>query len=1072
MPLSILSASAGSGKTYRLSREYVKLSLESEDASYASGILAMTFTNKATSEMKIRILELLHQIYIGKESPKDEDDILYPLFNQIGHTVFKDRAGKVLKYLLKQYHFFSISTIDSFFQAVIRQFQRELNLDQPFRVELDTKYVLEKSIDTLLNDIIPNSTEYKWLIEWVKEKLVAGQTWDIRKDLAKLGKELFEEGVTESWSELDLDAMQSIFYSMQKYMENVDQKYALTKDKLRELLLRVDLQPEDFKNAKSSFVAMWLKRSYMELLDSSAFRNTEDNIESWFKKDVIAVNCRKLDPAADEFLALKNEVNCLQEDCALTYKSYKAVCKSFRTYIAIRFLYESVKKVCRECDIMLLSESNKLVSKVVKGSDISLLYEKSGLRYQHIMIDEFQDTSQSQWNNLRPLVENSMSLDLDSLIVGDVKQAVYRFRNGDWQIMHSGIERDLSLLGNIERGTLDKNWRSAQEIVSFNNQLFERAKNCLIEAMNQKYGAQKLIEDLDIIYSNVSQHAAISDKLQGCVEVEILSNEVADDIDENDPDINEKYIHHKKWLHQRLHSLYALGYVPGDIAFLVRNNSDASTLVNWMQQWEYEDGNGGRFEAISENGFLLNNNAEVRLLISALRYNLHPNDKSILPYLIHYWSGDNISEDLFSNYSQDRETPFQLEILKELRSGILSEWFSILISKWDLGNKSVAHLSAFLDCVRSFELQNGSDPHLFLSWWDNKSKELGIPQDEKVNAVQVLTIHKSKGLQYKVVIVPFTHTKLVDIKSTNLLYVEELSDPLLCQLGQVPVNTSNNVLADTFFYQNFVEECILTVIDNLNLLYVTNTRPEQRLIIAVVEPKKKEKQKENDSILKGTIGDLILNAFPESFKVSGSTRYFGNLMVAPKLDKIPESRTLIQTNHLVLRTQQLSTGLWLDKELPIVGSAVTDQNTGNVAISYGKLIHLILERLGHWDELDSLIKLLVEEGHIPHEHSEKVRNQLTQFLNIPQVRAWYEPGLRIYSEREIIELDGKAYRPDRVVLYEDKTILIDFKTGKKSVRYAKQLDRYRSLLERMGLPKIEAWLAYIDLAETDQVMKE
>lgn len=1067
MGLNILSASAGSGKTYRLSREFVQTCLQSADPSYAGTILAMTFTNKATGEMKSRILELLRNIAIGGEVIKPHD-LLYPLQKSIGEEEMKRRADLTLRFLLKNYHQFSVSTIDSFFQQIIRQFQRELNLNQPFTVELDTNRVLDDAVNNLLEGLTPESDEFRWIIQWVGEKLEAGKSWDIRVDLKNLGSELFKEGVTDEWGEIDIPLFKDLLTQMKTFIDEVDAFFENNKEELRKLLNQAEVTPDEFKGKSRSFVVTWLnaddimviseKKNFIEALDP----------DNWFSKGKDAIAELKIQPYEQQILILQEQVIQKIEEDLYRYNSYNLALSKFRTYIALRFLYKSVQDITSEQDIMLLSEANKLVKKVVDGSDISLLYEKSGQKYQHIMVDEFQDTSGSQWNNLKPLFEQSLSMDKSSLIVGDIKQAIYRWRSGDWQIMHSRLNQDLmNFREMILAESLEQNFRSATAVVTFNNELFPAIIESLKSMVLHEYAPHDLVDAIDTIYEGIRQEAVKPLNLSGGVEIDILKATNEEET-ENEEDTSEKYLLHRNWLHEKLKSLLTSGYLPGDITILVRKSKEAASIIEWMQQWEYEDGNRNRFLAISENGFLLKNSPAVQLLVYALKFKLYPRNPSVKPSLLEFWSVIHKEDNpAHKTKNEDLNFPEFLRQLFAVRITTLYEWFSSLIRDWELQDVSVAHLCTFLDQIRLFEVTNGSDPHAFLEWWSSKEDTLGVPSDEKISAIQVMTIHKSKGLQFPVVILPFMDEPIIKSMNDDNLYVFDKEDPLLKQLGVVPVREKKNVILKSYFAGFYIEERILKAIDSLNLLYVATTRSVQRLLIAV-DPVTFDKKSGKKSCK--NIGDLLQISLSEEDFVNGKY-LFGDTDYRPwPADEHITSIDRKPISSLHIRNKIMSTGAWLDKELPVAPMSVESEELQQLsATQYGTLLHAIMERLQNIESLDQVIQLLVEEGMLNEAHTEFIKSKAAEFLQHEQVRSWYASGQAIYAEKEIIEIDGKSYRPDRVILEMNKTILIDFKTGKKSTSYNKQLLKYSDLLQRMGLPEVEPWIAYIDSSEFIQI---
>jgi ATP-dependent helicase/nuclease subunit A len=1064
MSLLLLSASAGSGKTHRLSREFVRLCLQSENPSYAGSLISMTFTNKATQEMKERILKLLMELAQSKLVP-DENDALFPTFKALGQQEVARRADAVLHYLLKNYHFFSVSTIDSFFQGIIRQFQRELSLDFPVEVELDTDAVLEASIKHLFDRLDANPDLLQWFNQWVRDKLNDGGDWDVRKDLRNLGKELFREGVSDHWDEtISLEELRAVQKELRVHNLEVDRRFEANQKAVAQLLEKADLSPSDFSGKANSFVAMWLRWSLLELSEKPSFFKAQ-NRESWFTKSQDKSILAKADAIADQLQLLLDEVyQWITHDLSL-YKTYKAVLRHFSTYVALRFLYDALKTYCSDQDKLLLSEANKMVSQVIKQSDLSLLYEKTGQRYNHMLVDEFQDTSASQWTNLKPLFEQTLAEGKFDLIVGDIKQAIYRWRNGNWEIMHQKVEEELGTVAEIRREALQYNYRSAPVVIDFNNALFEKAVQWVVTQYSPEMlpEAKTLLEQLPIIYQDVRQTTPDKNKnLAGLVGVSILNvddqDDSADEADDAADNPNDRILY--QWLSQNIREALARGFVPNDIGVLVRNGKQESKVLQWIHRMDQSSEFSIPLQAVSEKGLRLAGNAVVELLAHLLAYRTSPEDKSHLPQVVYFY--DLLSYDSATHVPNFNEAlPIAIEKSLSLPMASLSHWFVQVLQLLDLSEKSPLYVAMFLDHVRAFELKSGADPAGFLAWWETNKLKLGVSVDENENALNVMTIHKSKGLQFPVVLIPFTDEKLIDFKNHSLIYVQHSDDPKLQNLGVFPVFASKNELKGTPFEINFQRETVMQLVDSLNLLYVATTRAERLLQIALVKKEKKNPSKTFK------LSDLILNCLEKEFDVES-----GNLEQGDKELK-KESRTSVHRevnalniDGLKFRFNPIKAGSWTDKELPLLGSF--DESTG--AMHTGTLVHEVLGRMLSIDQLELVLNQMEAEGLLKDAiQKTEIKEKLTQFLGLAEVAAWFSKEVKVYAEREIIEVNGKSYRPDRVVIGTKGAEVIDFKTGKPSGRYAKQIRQYAHLLQKMGLPSVSASIAYIDSLHIDNI---
>lgn len=1057
MPLKLLSASAGSGKTYRLSREYVRLCLEQANPAYSSSILAMTFTNKATQEMKKRILELLLNLAQRKETIS-QGDVLFSLFDSLGADVLARRAEAVLQYLLKHYHFFSVSTIDKFFQGIIRQFQRELSLDFPMEVDLDTDAVLNASIERLFERLDSQPELMKWFKNWMRHKVADGGDWDVRKDLRTLGKEIFQEGVSDQWDDsVSLEDMSRIERALRTYCREIDEKFEENQKAVLAILDKAELNPADFSGKDKSFIGLWLRKSLGELASSKTFKKAGDP-NFWFSKGYNNQIKSKKQLIEPELLQLVNQVYTWLENDFLTYKAYKAVLKHFNTYVALRFLYDALKQYCIDNDKLLLSESNKMVAKVVEQNDLSLLYEKSGQRYRNLLVDEFQDTSGSQWTNLRPIFEQTLSEGNYDLIVGDIKQAIYRFRSGNWEIMHHRVKEELGVADELMVESLDYNFRSSPVIVDFNNQFFERAVSWLISKYKDEYKpeAAALLMELDSIYRDVFQHSAAKNaEVSGLVRVSILHpdavevSEVEDIEEENTLGGNEKALY--DWFSSRVRDALQRGFLPNEIGVLVRTAKESAKILQWLERLRKVDPNVQHLQAASEKGLRLAGNVVVELLVQLLAFRTMPQNKAHLPQIQYFFRILKHGDIKDCTFQQDG-LPEPLDKALVHPMATLSQWFVQVLDMLDLRDKSPLYVARFLDYVREFELKFGAEPTAFLQDWGANKQKLGVVVEESTYAIQVMTLHKSKGLQFPVVIIPFTNDEVHKFKSDSLIYVQHSADPNLKQLGVFPVSFAKTELNGTCFELDIQREKVMKIIDALNLIYVAYTRAEQQLEIALLPPPKQAETLR--------FADIIRHSLDISDISESKELVFGDPMMRKHQKKVKDSDFMpLMIDHLTFRSTPVKAGTWSDKELPT--SDTVDKIAGGRQM--GTLVHEVLARISTKDDLELVLTQLEGEGILKSgSQLDELRHKLSQFLALPEVAVWFGSNRKVYAEREIIEVDGKSYRPDRVVFHDTGAEVIDFKTGKPSPHYARQITRYAQLLQKMGIGPISASIAYID----------
>ena len=1055
MPLLQLSASAGSGKTHRLSREFVKLCLSASSIEAASGLIAMTFTNKATAEMKERILHLLYDLsQVNTLETLRHESLLYPIAKDQGIDAFKLKAHQVLRYLLKNYHLFSVSTIDSFFQKLISVFQRELQLMHELKIELDQDVILQKSVDHLVDHLQPKDEAFRWIQNWVESTMDDDKTWDFRRQLKQQGRDLFKEGIVESWGdETDWSALREANHQMSSFCKEVDESILQFIGTLKSILDTHGLAAIDFKNKGKGPISSFI--SCTGLSDIDAKTNLIERLvdESyWLPKDGLSVNVES--QLADLFQLLESFYLKVKP----RYYTYKAVFQNFYAYLALRFLHRSLVQVSRDEDVLLISESNRLVNQVINDADASLIYEKTGQRFQHLMVDEFQDTSAAQWENLVPLFENSLAEGQACLMVGDIKQAIYRFRNGDWRIMHEGVQKDLGQY-DILIEHLENNWRSSKSIVDFNNYFFPTFIRHLKHLEEVNTIPLHYSNTLDLIYESVVQVPRKPIDFEGSVELFVLQREEASDLtEEEESTIAEPYF---KWLNQVLNRAYQAGFSPSDIAILVRDNRESKVILTLLERLQQVNKKSEQFVGVAESGFLLRHSKLIRLLVEVLRLKSYPQNNHLVPCIEQYWQDLHPKKEVV--YLLDKrlhQLPGPILIAIQSPIHTLTEWFLQTLSTWELASFEPHYVAAFLDLVRQFELNEGGDAELFLEWWDDKGVKRGLSAGSDQAAIQVMTIHKSKGLQFPIVILPFLANDMLIPKVGSYLYVKDSDDPILATLGSFPVNYSQKLLESTL--STFaIEEQFMHLVDNLNLLYVAFTRPEQQLIMGIDAPQKNKsgeiKNKRNTSnLLLSALGYLNENDPEPYYLLSGNP----NCLKYIEKDKDKQSNERVSNpihlDEISIRHHELSKGIWIEK--PLQTSATLEQG----AKRRGIIMHRILELIVNPRYLDAALELCMNEGLLDESDKKDMVDAMSQFFELEEVSDWFHPRWKVYKEHAIINVDGKVYRPDRVLISEHETLLIDYKTGAERREYVKQMERYKLLLHQMGLPHVRGILAFVD----------
>lgn len=980
--LKILKASAGSGKTYNLTKEYLNL-IEKEREIF-SHILAVTFTNKATEEMKHRVIKELH-----KKSLSD--------------PVAKERLIEILH----NYSNFNISTIDGFFQQIMRSFAREIGKSGSYNVELDDNLILVEAVEMMLQDldIEENEELLNWLVKFSIDAIEDGKSWDIKKGIIPFAQQMFKEAFRAIKSDFKDSVNNKI--TLQEFISNLDgviKKYEdeilnITEDVFR-VMERYSLSSESFKGgtrSKFKFYDKTASGDYYSVSPNSLMAFTED-FDNWFAKSVIKSNPVLFDSICNAYneslRELVERTVSLQNDWI---EAHSAILVRSRIYILgiLIDINKNIQRYSKEHNIMLLSDTTEILNNIIDGSDSPFIFEKIGSRIDHFMLDEFQDTSLMQWNNFKPLIKNSLASGNSNLVVGDVKQSIYRWRGSDWSLLNTGIYNDFGR-DNIEESVLEENWRSYENIVNFNNRFFKYAANQCDILIGDSITAQKIYSDCEqkVCRQNIGN--------SGHVKVKFIQNE------------------EKKWKENVLNELPLIilkfrenGYSFKDIACLVRTNKDGVSVVNKL----VEKG----FPVISNESLLITSSRGVRKVISILRGLVNKND-------------------LFSKAIAELEG-IKLDYADDILRLPLYEICERVVESLedDIHETDHPYIQGFMDAVLDFLTNNSPDLNLFLEWFDKQWYKLSLSSPEEQNAIRVMTIHKSKGLGIRAVIVPFFDLEL-DHAGNPIIWCKPDRAPF-DSIPFLPVSYKKE-LEDTIFSADYKMEKQKSYIDNLNLAYVAFTRAREELVVYAPLPSERGTnaslanilynllKEELNSDLEFSLGEWCRESIPEN---SRTTTYYDNYNSVPPGDRL----------RLSLRA-----GEFFDKE--------SKRN-------YGLIMHDILSGVYYEKDLPNCVKKAVAAGEISADEEIKILDYLTRMMESVGDRHWFDFSYTIYNELEILSPGGGISRPDRVLLGDDKAIVIDFKFGNvKDSSYIKQVSKYKKLIEKITGKSSEGYIWYLE----------
>lgn len=1071
--LTVYRASAGAGKTHKLTGEYLTLLFNGPGA--FRRILAVTFTNKATDEMKSRIVSELYNLASGKKS--DYVDLLQSAYSLTEEQVRK-QAAKILIDILHDYSAFNISTIDRFFQQTMRAFTREIGLQGGYGIEMDQELVLTAAIDSLLGDLEkPESKELLgWLLRFAEDKIENGGEWNLRKDIMALSREVFKESYKTFSEQVNRDisdkkALETYKNDLYGIIRSVEANAKELGERGLAIMNKYGLKQEDFSRGNIT-VSLFAKLAQGEMKTPNAtFCNIADNIEACFKKTT-PIGTRQIIGCAFE----DGLNDCIKGIIALfgNLTAYNTAREIVRYYYTLGILTDVSRQIAayrEEKNIMLIADTTELLNKVIGGSDTPFVYEKTGTHVDHYMIDEFQDTSGMQWNNFRPLIEESLSHARANLIVGDVKQSIYRFRNSDWKLLDKQVKADFSA-EQLREDTLKDNWRSCRHIVEFNNALFTTIPEALQVFYNETLSASSLNEEQQAEYftkimsaydKSYQQVPLPFQKKDGHVRIEFLSGDEEkdwkDEAMERIPGI--------------LQQLQDNGYALKDIAILVRTNQEgakvADTLLSYKEEHPSEQ---YHYDIISDDALFISSSAAVRFIISVLRYLKNPEDMingRIALYSYQVLTGTFGTE----------ETSFPPEIIRTLHALSRQSLYEITEGLFRLFSVNFPEneqvfVQAFLDMVSEYGQKESADLGRFLKWWDETGYKKTIATPDAQNAIRIMTVHKSKGLGFKAVIVPFGDWE-IDHKPTKpvILWCHPEEKPF-DRLHLVPVRYGQG-LANTIFAEDYFRERLHAFIDNLNTLYVAFTRAKEELIVFSPRPKK-IKEETGDVERISTLTDALwaglhatagttrdgesLISLPDSFNLADGIFELGNWWhpVSPKENGETEEIEMTNLKSISpddrLRLRLHGKGFFFDNERR----------------KHGTLMHEVLSHIHTRKDIPVSVETYRLSGVINKEEAAELKQRLGNLLDNPEVAPWYNGEARILNEVDILFGNGLSKRPDRVMITGDRVIVVDYKFGEHpDKRYHSQVRNYLKLIRQMGYDQVEGYLWYVELDQIEAV---
>lgn len=1086
-PFKIYKSSAGSGKTYTLALYYIALALR--EPSYYKSILAVTFTNKAMQEMKGRIIEFLDELAKGKNEALEKEIVKRTGFDP---TDIRVRAGATLSAILHGYSGFAVKTIDSFFQQVLRAFTRELGLQGDFELELDSSKVIEAAIDKLLLDLGKDKSLTSWLVDFVKDRIENEKKYDVREEIRTLASEIHKEEFGYFHSRLEELAGKPIIFDFQKKLflqkKAIEDEMERRGKKAMQRMENAGLGVEDFSYGKSGVAGFFDKWASGDFAAPGARVLSAAKGTGWYTKS--SSNANTIQQLVDDFLQdhLIGMIDFFDENNP-KLNSINSILKDFYSFGVILKLLAKIQEYKREEDILLLADTPPLLRVIIGDNPTPFIYEKVGTKFQHYLIDEFQDTSALQWENFKPLVTNSIADGSEGLVVGDVKQSIYRWRGGDWKLLLEKVEADIGK-GFCDTEKLYTNWRSLENVIDFNNQLYAISPGIVKGLVNSPNPENE--EIITRAYSNAHQTAsekAIDKKNKGVVSIKFFEGEE----DENGEQFGWKD-QAKVNLISQLKELQDKGYALKDIALLIRNNNDGNELINYLLDYQasLEEDSNYRFDVISKEALRISDAQVVQCIIHAMSYIHNEDDTISLAALVNTrlrlmanaastWSPSNIDQ-----MKADLPPAF-INSIDKLGKYSVYELSEQLIEILELKIKSqFAYLQSFLDAVLSFEKNNVSDLKGFLDWWHLEGYKKSVIISDEQDAIRVLTIHKSKGLQFPVVIIPYADWRLDHFTGgtfRNFLWIDSEANGLLkMREGEneisipVPINYKKD-LADSTFAGEYWKEKTQAFMDSLNMLYVATTRAENALYISAAKPKPTK-----DGYNIDNVGALLYHCLFDSeaswksdkadIKIDADALFFQWGEIEKKEEEKEKSSEVQADEYRLSKINDFPIHPWQERirlrsrHRALQYAKIPEAEERR---KYGILLHDLMAEIQGLQDVEGAIQRFQFEGRINESEKQILHKLFEQLLADQQIKSWFDSDWEIRNESPVLSPDGNSSRPDRVMLKDDMAKVIDFKTGTEKQQDKVQVASYMALLSSMGYNEVKGFVLYTDSQKIEEV---
>ena len=1016
----IYNASAGAGKTYTLVKEFLSLLLTNESDYHFEHILAITFTNKAAGEMKERIIKTLEEIALSTH-PK-EDRYILELASELNMKpeIIKTKSHNILIAILHNYSKFSISTIDKFNLRLMKSFAQDLGLSMNFDVEMNTTEIINESVDLLYSKIGEDEKLTQTMIHIALDNMDENKSWDIRKTLSSDTNDISNDRHLQ-----DLEKLKNISLDeFIRYRKVIFDDIKTLKDGLItigneffELLTNNGISINDLPSKTTGISAFFTKLKNYDgfgmILPTYANNRTILNEEYLSKvKNPIA------ESIFPEIKSLFTQAAKINDNLILL----TSIQKNISSISLINEVEKSLDSIKKDSNVLLINEFNTIISKNLQNQPANFIYERIGSRYNHYFIDEFQDTSTLQWNNLNPLVENARAQSDTIMLVGDAKQSIYRWRGGNPEQMIDLIERKAEEKIIVEE--LEKNWRSHENIIQFNNELY----SFIAPQLN--------LEKYQDIYINGNKQLT-NDQKNGFVKINFIEKEGNSNVTFNEKNLELVLQHIKQCIEN--------GFSLSDIAILVRKNSQGILLAKYLTE--------NNLVVISNEALLLKNSFEIQLIEYLFKITSNPQDEQskirflMVAYELNLFTTDDLTitvekalkGGLNKYLSLTKSIGLELSFIQDQNLS-LYDFTEKAIRTLHLQERSPAYILSFLDVILDYSSKNESDLNSFLEYWSTAKDKASIKTPKGVDAIQIMTIHKSKGLEFPVVILPFLDSRT---QNSNIWIPLQKDEENPFETFYVGINNDLKLIKNEAIKSKIDEEENLTQLDNINTLYVATTRAKEQLYMIAEKPKESSK----------TVS--IVNYLFDFVRHKGYTD--DEIVLKGSPERISKPKKVENTS----KELKIYSSDWNERLVINTNSEKAQQKLAYT--EFGNTVHTILSQIVTAKDLPKIIESEKQRGTISAENVEHLQNILQNLLQDAKLVPYFAEGLTILNERDFIDAESQIFRADRVVIdAENKCTIIDYKTGQPDLDHHFQVNRYAHFFENLGYKIQSKILIYID----------